>query len=136
VCTGAFILGAAGLLKGRKATTNWTAIHLLPYFGAVPTDERYVVDGTVITTAGVTAGIDGALRAASILCGDEAAQVIQLMIQYAPEPSFNSGDPKTAPSAVLEKARNPVHAITEQRQRTAERAARRLQVALLFARTQ
>jgi cyclohexyl-isocyanide hydratase len=55
VCTGAFILGAAGLLKGRKATTNWTAIHLLPYFGAVPTDERYVVDGTVITTAGVTA---------------------------------------------------------------------------------
>jgi cyclohexyl-isocyanide hydratase len=126
VCTGALICGAAGLLNGRRATTHWSAFHLLAHFGAVPVDERVVVDGKLVFAAGVTAGIDGALRVAAELRGDEAAQIIQLHMQYAPEPPFNSGSPKTAPPAVLEKARRDVQAITEQRQRTAERVARRL----------
>ena len=133
VCTGALICGAAGLLKGRRATTHWSAFHLLRYFGAVPVDERVVMDGNLVCAAGVTAGIDGALRVAAELRGDEAAQIIQLQMQYAPEPPFQSGTPKTAPTTVLEKSRQAVRAITERRQKTAERAARRLGIALTSA---
>ena len=133
VCTGALICGAAGLLKGRRATTHWSAFHLLRYFGAVPVDERVVMDGNLVCAAGVTAGIDGALRVAAELRGDEAAQIIHLQMQYAPEPPFHSGTPKTAPTTVLEKARQAVRAITERRQKTAERAARRLGIALTSA---
>jgi cyclohexyl-isocyanide hydratase len=114
------------LLRGRRATTHWSAFHLLSYFGAIPVDERVVIDGNLICAAGVTAGIDGALRVVAKLRGEEAAQLIQLQIQYAPEPPFNSGTPNTAPAAILEKARQAVQAITEQRQRTAESVARRL----------
>ena len=105
VCTGALICGAAGLLKGRHATTHWASLHLLPFFGAVPVNERVVVDGAWVFAAGVTAGIDGAFRLAAELRGDETAQAIQLQMAYAPEPPFNSGTPETAPVAVLKQAR-------------------------------
>jgi cyclohexyl-isocyanide hydratase len=126
VCTGALICGAAGLLKGRRATTHWAAFHLLPFFGAIPVNERVVCDGDMVFAAGVTSGIDGALRVAAQLRGDEVAQAIQLYMQYAPEPPFNSGTPETAPPAVLEGARLAVKSLTEQREATARRVAARL----------
>jgi cyclohexyl-isocyanide hydratase len=126
VCTGALLCGAAGLLRGVKATTHWSAFHLLRYFGAIPTDARVVVDGTMVSSAGVTAGFDGALVIASLLRGERIAQRIQLAIQYAPEPPFNSGSPKDAPPDVLEAARLSVTEITEARLTTAKRISAKL----------
>jgi cyclohexyl-isocyanide hydratase len=130
VCTGALICGAAGLLKGRHATTHWASLHLLPFFGAVPVNERVVVDGAWVFAAGVTAGIDGALRLAAELRGDETAQAIQLQMAYAPEPPFNSGSPETAPVAVLKQVRRSAQAITAQREQTARRFATKLVIAV------
>jgi cyclohexyl-isocyanide hydratase len=130
VCTGALICGAAGLLRGRHATTHWASLHLLPYFGAIPVNQRVVVDGGCVFAAGVTAGIDGALQLAAELRGDDAARSIQLHIAYAPEPPFNSGTPETAPPFILEQARRSFQGITSQREETARRIAGRLGVAL------
>jgi cyclohexyl-isocyanide hydratase len=126
VCTGALLVGATGLLKGRRATTHWGSMHLLPFFGAIPVDQRVVVDGSYIFAAGVTAGIDGALLLAAELRGEETAQAIQLQMAYAPEPPFDSGTPQTAPPAILERAQRSLRGITARREGTARRAAARL----------
>ena len=130
VCTGALLCGAAGLLRGRRATTHWASFHLLPLFGAIPVNERVVVDGSWVFAAGVAAGIDGALRLAAELRGDDAARAIQLHMVYAPEPPFDSRTPETAPPAMLESARQSVASITAQREATARRAAIKLGIAV------
>jgi cyclohexyl-isocyanide hydratase len=96
VCTGAFLLGAAGLLKGRKATTHWAYTSLLPLVGATHVNSRIVRDGRVITAGGVTSGIDFGLQAVAEIAGPEVAQSIQLGIEYDPAPPFNAGSPDTA----------------------------------------
>jgi len=106
VCTGSLILGAAGLLRGRRATSHWGARDMLPAFGAIPTSGRVVRDGNLFTGGGVTAGIDFALTVAAELAGPEVAQAIQLQIEYAPAPPFDAGSPDTAPPAVLAAARS------------------------------
>ena len=105
VCTGSLLLGAAGLLKGRKATTHWMLLEKLSDFGAEPVSERIVEQGKLIMAAGVSAGIDMALLLAARIAGDETAQAIQLGIEYDPRPPFNSGSPKTAPPAIVELVR-------------------------------
>jgi cyclohexyl-isocyanide hydratase len=126
ICTGALVCGAAGLLRGVRSTTHWSAFHLLGYFGAIPVNARVVVDGKHISAAGVTAGIDGALRVASLLRDERTAQEIQLSMEYAPEPPFNSGTPQTAPPDVLEAALAVTRKTTEARLATAQRIASRL----------
>jgi cyclohexyl-isocyanide hydratase len=103
VCTGALLCGASGILKGMKATTHWAAWDLLPYYGAIPIKQRVVIDRNLISAAGVTAGIDGALEVAMLLRGREVAEAIQLEIEYAPEPRFNSGSPDTASEDVIKR---------------------------------
>jgi cyclohexyl-isocyanide hydratase len=126
VCTGSLILGAAGLLKGRRAACHWAWRDMLSLFGAVPDPARVVRDGDIITGGGVTAGIDFALVVAAELADEDMAQAIQLGIEYAPAPPFNSGRPETAPDAVLAAVQRRMDSALPKRRADAERAAARL----------
>lgn len=106
VCTGSLILGAAGLLKGLKATSHWLAYDALSSLGAEPAVERIVIEGRIITSAGVSAGIDMALTLVARECGEQTAQAIQLGIEYDPQPPFNAGSPGNAPAEVVELLRS------------------------------
>lgn len=101
VCTGSLVLGAAGLLKGKKATSHWNAVDFLAGFGAVATQGRVVRDGNLFTAGGVTAGIDFGLTIVAALRNREEAESIQLALEYAPEPPFHSGVPQEATADVL-----------------------------------
>ncbi|WP_416772746.1 isonitrile hydratase [Pseudomonas sp. RHF3.3-3] len=126
VCTGSLVLGAAGLLRGRKATTHWAYHDLLATLGAIPVQDRVVRDGNLLTGGGITAGIDFALTLASELFGADEAQLIQLQLEYAPAPPFNAGSPDTAPQAILDVARERVVESRRLRSEITARAAKRL----------
>ena len=126
VCTGALVLGAAGLLKGKRAATHWMSREMLAAFGATPVAERVVIDGNVITGGGVTAGIDFALRVAAEAFGPELAQAIQLGIEYDPHPPFDSGSPASADPALVAKVRAAAAQRQSERQTAVDRAAARL----------
>jgi cyclohexyl-isocyanide hydratase len=105
ICTGALVLGAAGLLRGKKATTHWAWTDLLVPLGAIPTKGRVVRDGKFMTGGGVTAGIDFALTMVSEIAGRDVAESIQLGIEYAPAPPFDAGSPDTARPEILAAVR-------------------------------
>jgi cyclohexyl-isocyanide hydratase len=128
VCTGSLVLGAAGLLKGRRATCHWSAIDHLALLGAIPTRERVVVDGNVVTGAGVASGIDFALRLAVILEDEQVARELQLQIEYDPDPPFDCGSPKSAPPEMLDRLKTRAAKLTEERRVTATRVGKKLGV--------
>lgn len=122
VCTGAFVLGAAGLLQGRRATTHWASHPMLELFGAIPEAARVVRDGNVITGGGVTSGIDFALTLAAEIYGPEAVRAAQLRIEYDPQPPFDAGSP-SRPEASPEMVRESIRATRELREPLIRRAA-------------
>jgi len=128
VCTGSLVLAAAGLLKGKRATCHWAAIDHLALLGAIPTRERVVVDGNVVTGAGVASGIDFALTLAAILEGEQAAREIQLQIEYDPDPPFDSGSPATAAPETLAALRARLSKLNEERREVATRVGKKLGV--------
>lgn len=129
VCTGSLVLGAAGLLRGRRAACHWAWRELLSAFGAIPDPARVVRDGNVVTGGGVTAGIDFALSLAAELAGTETAQAIQLGIEYAPAPPFDAGRPEIAPPEVLARATERYATGADQRRAAVEAAAVRMRAA-------
>lgn len=126
VCTGALVLGAAGLLEGYKAATHWASMELLSEFGATPVRTRVCVDRNRITGGGVTAGIDFGLALASELRGRKTAEKIQLYMEYNPEPPFQAGSPHTAPSDVVAEFKTYVEGMLSSRREAVARAAARL----------
>ena len=126
VCTGSLALGAAGLLRGKRAACHWAWRDTLPLFGAIPVADRVVHDGNILTGGGVTAGIDFALSLVAEIAGADVAQAIQLQIEYAPAPPFNAGSPETAPPAVLARVREQGAPTARARREAIETAARRL----------
>jgi cyclohexyl-isocyanide hydratase len=129
VCTGSLVLGAAGLLKGKRATSHWAAVEHLALLGAIPVREKVVVDGNIVTGAGVTSGIDFALSLAAILDGEAVACEIQLQIEYDPAPPFNSGSPATARPETLATVNARLSKLNEERRAVAQRVGRKLGIA-------
>jgi len=126
VCTGSLVLGAAGLLKGYRAATHWTAMDFLSAFGATPTKTRVCVDRNRVTGGGVTAGIDFALTLVSLLVDRRTAEAIQLRLEYNPAPPFNSGSPDTAPPEILALMKERIAPAQARRAEMIGRAAARL----------
>ncbi len=126
VCTGALVLGAAGLLEGYRAATHWTSMHHLEELGAIPTHERVVVDRNRVTGGGVTAGIDFALTLVAELVDRPTAEVIQLRMEYNPAPPFGAGHPSTAPAEVVTRYTERVAPNMAQRAEAVAEAAARL----------
>ena len=126
VCTGAFLLGAAGLLAGRRATTHWASRELLRAFGAILDEGRIVVDGNLVTSGGITAGIDFALHLATRLVGAERAKEIELAMEYDPAPPFGCGNPRSAEPAVVARLSARIGPRQERRAALVRAAARRL----------
>ena len=102
VCTGSFVLGAAGLLNGKRATTHWAYTHLLPLFGATYEEARVVRDGNLVTAGGVTSGIDFALELMALAQGEDVARTVQLALEYDPAPPFAGGHPSRSPAALVD----------------------------------
>ena len=119
VCTGALVLGAAGLLGGYRATTHWLSLPLLELYGAIAVQQRVVIDGNRVTAGGCTAGMDFGLQLAAMLRGETIAQQIQLHLEYSPAPPFQSGSPATAPADVVETVRRTAAARQEERWKAA-----------------
>jgi cyclohexyl-isocyanide hydratase len=126
VCTGALVLGAAGLLKGKRAATHWMSRDMLSHFGAMAVADRVVIDGNVITGGGVTAGIDFGITVAAELFGPEIAKGIQLAIEYHPDPPFDAGTPERAGEAIVAAARANAVKRQAERQVAVKRAAAKL----------
>lgn len=126
VCTGSLVLGAAGLLAGRRAACHWLSLPLIAELGGIPADERVVFDGRLCSTAGVSAGIDGALALVAAMAGREAAERIQLGIEYDPHPPFAAGHPRSAPPAVIAQLRSMAAAMIAARTASVRAAAARL----------
>jgi cyclohexyl-isocyanide hydratase len=126
VCTGSLVLGAAGLLKGYRAATHWTAMDQLAAFGATATKTRVCIDRNRVTGGGVTAGIDFALTLVSILVDRPTAEAIQLRLEYNPAPPFSSGSPDTAPPEIVARLRERIAPNQARRSEAVARAAERL----------
>ena len=128
VCTGSLVLGAAGLLKGKRATCHWSALEHLKPLGAIPVAERVVVDGNIVTGAGVTSGIEFALRLVAILEGEQVAREIQLQIEYDPAPPFDCGSPKAAAPGLVARVKQRGARLYEERKAVAARVGKTLGV--------